>query len=369
MTTRKIISLSLVVSFVLCACGEDETASSVPLVPADEYEVEWVDTSKLNSVYNILASEVESRVCFMQSIMVSRDENGRMEQKYEEISYDMISGEWSDVKEFPVTDKINYKGLGSSFQVTSDGTWYFLILQWNEKLKKYDDIGLSRMTQEEEIEEVEIPEDLLPEKVRVDSYRIRKDGKICIKVYPKSKFDEGDLPEEMNVILYDPETETFDFAGDLLMGSYDMLSIENEYFYRSVAGGRCGYAVKTPDTGDVTQRELFCAGEVPEGGWTSDSIFTVYDTCDEENNLYVLNAGGIYGCHYSDNELKNIIPASVLDGLNLSRQGDLDQKEMRFISHFWRGAETKYADFYVLITDTADDMHIKVTLAHIKRKD
>lgn len=371
---KKIILLCMIICFLLCSCGKNspgaaDTISKKSIPSAEKYEVEWVDTSKLASVYNILASEVESQVYFIQSILVSRDEDGRMEQKYEEISYDMISGEWSDAREFPVTDKINQKGLASSFQVASDGTWYFLLLRWNEKSKKYDDISLSRMTEEEEIEEVKIPEDLLPEKVRVDSYRIRNDGKICIKVYPKSRFDEGDFPEEMNVILYDPEKETFDSAGDLLMGSYDMLSIENEYFYRSVAGGGCGYAVKNPDTGDVAQREIFCAGDTPEGGWTNDSVFTVYDTCDEENNLYVLNAGGIYGCHYTGNELKNIVPASVLGELNFSTQGDMDQKEMRFISHFWRGAETAYADFYVLITDTADDTHIKVTLAHIKKKD
>ena len=169
---KKIISLCMTICFLLCSCGKTtpeaaDTISKKSIPSAEKYEVEWVDTSKLASVYNILASEVESQVCFIQSILVSRDEDGRMEQKYEEISYDMISGEWSDAREFPVTDKINQKGLASSFQVASDGTWYFLLLQWNEKSKKYDDISLSRMTEEEEIEEVKIPEDLLPEKVRV----------------------------------------------------------------------------------------------------------------------------------------------------------------------------------------------------------
>lgn len=371
---KKIISLCMVVCFLLCACGEklpEETDAMAknPVLSAAEYEVEWVDASKLTPVYDILASTVDTKVHFMRSILVSADEDGRLEQKYEEVSYDMLSEEWSEGTELGATDKINHIGTGRAFQMAPDETWYFLLCKWNEKSKTYADQSLARLTEEGMIEEIQIPENLMDEKVIIDSYRIRKDGKICIKVYPESKYSEDSFPEEMNVLLYEPKMKTFQAGGDLLMGSYDMLSIEDEYFYRSVAGGGCGYAVKTPDTGDIVQREMFCAGEIPEGGWTNASIFTVYDTCDEENNLYVLNAGGIYAGYYKDNELKNIVPPSVLDKLNLSRQGDLNQDEMRFISHFWRGAETEYADFYVLIVDTADDVHIKVSLAHIKRKE
>ncbi len=369
---KKIILLCMIICFLLCSCGKNspgaaDTISKKSIPSAEKYEVEWVDTSKLALMDWVLASNVDSKLCFIQSILVSRDEDGRMEHKYEEISYDMISGEWSESKEVPVADEINRLGFGTTFQMAPNGDWYFLFSKWNEKLKCYDNTNISRLTQDGRIKDIQIPDDLADEKLEIDSFEIRNDGKICIKVYPESKYDGMSLPEDMNVILYDPESDNFEYAGDLLMGQRDYLSIEEEYFYRSVAGGKCGYSVKTPDEGDVAQREIFCAGETPEGGWVNDSIFFVYDTCDEENNLYVLNTGGIYGGYYKDSELKNIVPASLLDELELSKQ--YDREGMAFISDFWRGAETEYADFYVLITDSSDMDHIKTKLAHIKKKD
>lgn len=369
---KKIILPCIVISLLLCSCGKNssevtDTMSKTPIRSAGEYEVEWVDTSKLELVDNILPSVVDSQMYCMQSIFVSRNEDGRTEHKYEEISYDMVSNEWSGSKVFPATDKINRIGLGSMFRMSPDGIWYFLLFKWDENLKKYDKAGLSRLTEEGEVEEIKISEDIVGEPFVVDSYMIRSDGKICIKVCPESRYEKVSLPE-MNVVLYDPETETFEYGGDLLMGFMDMITIENEYFYRSVAGGKCGYSVKTKDTGDVVQREIFCEGDTPEGGWTND-VFSIRDTYDDTGNLYVLNAGGIYGGYYKDSELKNIVPVSVLDELGLSSQTGLGSEKMLFVSDFWRGAETEYADFYVFITDMTDDVHIKVTLAHIKKKD
>lgn len=369
---KRIILLSVMFTLLLCACGEkkstEETnATENHLIPlADKYEVEWVDTSKLAPVDDVLFSVVDSELCFMQSILVSRDENGRLEHKYEEISYDMVSGEWSESQELSMTDEINRLGFAHMFRKAPDGTWYFLFPKWNEKLKRYNNTTFSRLTKDGKIEDVQIPKDFMDGKMEINSYIIRCDGKICIKVYSERETNGG-LPEESKVILYDPAADKFEYGGDLLMGKYDLLSVEDEYFYYSVAGGKCGYAVKTMDTGDVVQREMYCAGETPEGGWTDDYIDFPYDTCDEENNLYMLNTGGIYGGYYKDSELKNIVPASVLDELNLS--GMTNSETSIYMSDFCRGARTDYADFYALITDMEDEDHIKLTLAHIRKKE
>lgn len=370
---KKVISLFIMFSLLFCSCGKEQSieetnATGEHLIPsADEYEVEWVDTSKLALVDDVLFNVTDSELCFMQSILVSRDENGRMEHKYEEISYDMVSGEWSESQELSVTDEINRQGFAHMFRKAADGTWYFLFPRWNEELKRHSDTTLSRVTENGKIEDIQIPEDFMDGKLEIDSYTIRSDGKICIKVYPDSKADDVFLPEEFNVILYDPATDKFEYGGDLLMGKYDLLSVEDEYFYYSVAGGKCGYAVKTMDTGDVVQREMYCVGETPEGGWTDEYIYSPYDICDEENNVYIFNTGGIYGGYYKDSELKNIVPASIFNELNLSSMNDPDTAV--YMSDFCRGARTDYADFYALITDMEDDLHIKLTLAHIQKKE
>ncbi len=369
---KRIILLFMMFSLIFCSCGKEQSIEETnatgkySISSANEYEIEWVDTSKLAPVDRVLFNVVDSELCFMQSILVSRDENGRMKHRYEEISYDMVSEEWSESKELSAMDEINRQGFATMFRKASDGTWYFLFYRWDEKLKRHSKITLSRLTGDGKIEDIQIPVDFIDEKMEIDSYNIRSDEKICIKVYPESKSDGGFLPEDLNVILYDPVTGKFEYGGDLLMGGYDLLSVEDEYFYQSMVGGKCGYAVKTMDTGDVVQREMYCAGETPEGGWTNDYINSPYDTCDEENNLYILNTGGIYGGYYKDSELKNIVPASVLDKLNLSRMGDLETSI--YMSDFCRGAQIDYADFYALITDMEDADHIKLTLAHIKEK-
>lgn len=370
---KKVISLFMIFSLLLCSCGKEQSIEETnatgkhSISSANEYEVEWVDTSKLVPVDRVLFNVVDSELCFMQSILVSRDENGRMKHRYEEISYDMVSGEWSESKELSVTDEINRLGFASMFRKAPDGTWYFLLSRWDEKSKRYSEMTLSRLTEDGKIKDIQIPADFIDEKMEIDSYNIRSDEKICIKVYPESKSDDGFLPEDSNVILYDPTTGKFEYGGDLLMGGYDLLSVEDEYFYHSMAGGKCGYAVKTMDTGDVVQREMFCAGETPEGGWTDDYIDSTYETCDGENNLYILNTGGIYGGYYKDSELKNIVPASILDKLNLSSMANSDTAI--YMSDFCRGAQTDYADFYALITDMEDVDHVKLTLAHIKKKE
>lgn len=367
---KKIVFFILVISILLCACGKGELVEKTEdglLVPADEYEVEWVDTSNLAYMDEVAARVVDSRICFMQSILVSEDEDGKVKHKYEEIFYDMISGEWSESKTIPAEEQINQIGFGSVFLMASDGMWYFQCMEWDEKQKQYRNGGIARLLENGEVEKIELPEDIAEEKLVVAQYTIRNDGKLCIKVYPESKAGDDILPQEMNVVTYDPATETFEYGGDLLMGMFDFLSIGDEYFYQSVAQGGCGYAVKTPKTGDVVQREIFCEGEIPEGGWTQDPIRDVYDTCDEEDNLYVFNSGGIYGGYYKDSSLKNIVPPSIIAKLNLSTAHE--KEKSNYISNFWRGAETDYADFYVMNVDTSEYSKMKITLAHIKKKE
>lgn len=363
---KKMISLILIVSFILCACGKEETASSVPLVPADEYEVEWVDTSALTPGDGVAACVVDSRIYFIQMIWESADEDNRIKYRYEEVFYDMVSGEWSEPKVIPATDKINQMGMGYAFEMASDGTWYFQCCDWDEKEKRYYESGVARLT-EDGFEKIEVPEDIAKEKLIISQYTVRNNGKLYFKVYPESKEEEGFSPEDLNVVIYDPVTEEFEYCGDLLIGETDFIIIEDEFFYYSIAGGGSGFSVKTKETGDVVQRELFCEGEVPEGGWESEEIHTIHKSCDEEDNVYIFNAGGIYGGYYKDTGLKNIVPASIIGELNLTTIHDRDKSN--YMADFWRGAETDYADFYVLVADTSDEIYDKLTLAHIKKKE
>lgn len=281
----------------------------------------------------------------------------------------MLSGEWSEPEVVPATDKINQMGFGYAFEMAPDGTWYFQCCDWDEKEKRYEDGGVAKLT-EDGFEKIKIPEDIAEEKMIISQYTVCNDGRLYFKVYPESKEDEDFLPGEMNVVIYDPMTKEFEYCGDLLMGETDFIIIEDEFFYYSVAGGGSGFSVKTKETGDVVQREVFCAGEVPEGGWESDEIHTIHKSHDEEDNIYKFNAGGIYGGYYKEDELTNIVPASIIEELDLTTIHDRG-KSSNYMANFWRGAETDYADFYVLIADTSDPdgLRVKLSLAHIKKKE
>lgn len=320
----------------------------------------------INSGDGVAACVVNSQICFIQMIWESADEDNRIKYRYEEVFYDMVSGEWSEPKVIPATDKINQMGMGYAFEMASDGTWYFQCCDWDEKEKRYYESGVARLT-EDGFEKIEVPEDIAKEKLIISQYTVRNNGKLYLKVYPESKEDEVFSPEDLNVVIYDPVTEEFEYCGDLQIGERDFIVIRDEFFYYSIAGGGSGFSVKTKETGDVVQRELFCEGEVPEGGWESEEIHTIHKSCDEEDNVYIFNAGGIYGGYYKDTGLKNIVPASIIGELNLTTIHDRDKSN--YMVDFWRGAETDYADFYVLIADTSDEIYDKLSLAHIKKKE
>lgn len=82
---KKMISLILIVSFILCACGKEETTSRVSLVPADEYEVEWVDTSALTPGDGVAACVVNSKISFIKMIWEWADEDKRIKNRYSEV--------------------------------------------------------------------------------------------------------------------------------------------------------------------------------------------------------------------------------------------------------------------------------------------
>ena len=222
--------------------------------------------------------------------------------------------------------------------------------------------GFARVTEEGEVEEMELPKEMQEKGLGVSQFKIRTDGKISMKVTTEKEDEEVGADLEARVALYDPVDKSCELYEDMHFGMYDLLSIEDDFFCYSMTGRKCGYNVKNPSTGDVIQREIVCEGEPPQekGGWRAEPLTYEIASCDEDDNIYMLNAGGIYGGYYKDKEMKQIIPRSVILQLKL--------RDDNSVSDFWRGTESDYTDFYALIPTYLENGKETVKLAHIKRK-
>lgn len=353
---KRLFILLLCLSLILCSCGSSQEKQKTKKVinSAPEYEGEWIDTSHITLADSINVSVCDNKVYFKQIIY---PEDNKEIGEYNVCTYDMLEGTWTELKSIPGKDKIDKLGRIYALAKSLDGNWYFqYISKWNDQEKRYMNYGFARVTEEGEVEEMR------EKGLGVSQFKIRTDGKISMKVTTEKEDEEVGADLEARVALYDPVDKSCELYEDMHFGMYDLLSIEDDFFCYSMTGRKCGYNVKNPSTGDVIQREIVCEGEPPQekGGWRAEPLTYEIASCDEDDNIYMLNAGGIYGGYYKDKEMKQIIPRSVILQLKL--------RDDNSVSDFWRGTESDYTDFYALIPTYLDNGKETVKLAHIKRK-
>lgn len=359
---KRLFILLLCLSLILCSCGSSQEKQKTKKVinSAPEYEVEWIDTSHITLADSINVSVCDNKVYFKQIIY---PEDNKEIGEYNVCTYDMLEGTWTELKSIPGKDKIDKLGRIYALAKSLDGNWYFqYISKWNDQEKRYMNYGFARVTEEGEVEEMELPKEMQEKGLGVSQFKIRTDGKISMKVTTEKEDEEVGADLEARVALYDPVDKSCELYEDMHFGMYDLLSIEDDFFCYSMTGRKCGYNVKNPSTGDVIQREIVCEGEPPQekGGWRAEPLTYEIASCDEDDNIYMLNAGGIYGGYYKDKEMKQIIPRSVILQLKL--------RDDNSVSDFWRGTESDYTDFYALIPTYLENGKETVKLAHIKRK-
>ena len=369
---KRLFILLLCLSLILCSCGSSQEKQKTKKVinSALEYEIEWIDVSHIEMADIISASIWDNKVYFKQHIY--SDDSGGENDECNVCTYDMVDGTWTELKPIAGKEKIDKLGRIYALAKSPDGNWYFQYLsKYDSEKQHYNKIGFARVSEEGEVEDLELPQEMQEKGLEVTEFSIRGDGKISMKVATNEEEEEVGPDKETRVALYDPVDKSCEFYEDMHFGMYDLLSIEDDFFCYSMTGRKCGYNIKNPSTGDVIQREIVCEGEPPqeEGGWKAEPLRYQITSSDEDNNVYMINAGGIYGGYYKDKEMKQIIPRSVILQLKLQTKEERIQRiNNNSVTDLWRGADPDYADFYVLIGNYTEDFKIIPKLAHIKRK-
>lgn len=370
---KRLVSLVLCVSLLLCSCESSQErkkqVTKKGINSAPEYEVEWIDISHIEAADVISARVWDNKMYFTQ-LTYSRDDE--KSGKCNVCTYDMVDGTWTELKPIPGKEKMDKLGQIYAVEKSQEGNWYFQYLSnYDEKKQRHTKMGFARVSEDGEVEDLELPQEMQEKGLKVTEFRIRGDGKINMKVTTTEEDEEVAPDKEARVALYDPADKSCEYYEDMHFGMHDLLSIEDDFFCYSMTGRKCGYNVKNPSTGDVIQREIVCEGEPPqeEGGWKAEPMTYQITSSDEDNNIYMLNAGGIYGGYYKDKEMKQIIPRSVIPQLKLqTKEERIQGVNSNSVTDFWRGAAPDYADFYALIGYYIEDFKMIPKLAHIKRK-
>lgn len=357
--------IGVMASVMLAGCGKATEESNVITSKMNsqsditqEYEIEWVDTSELALVDDMNGCKTDSSLYFLQSELESIEKDGRMKHVYSEMKYDMLEKKWTKTELPEITAKINEIGIARSFQRDKDGNWYCYLGRWDKESKGYRNAALAKI-EGDTIDYVELPEDIWGDGYECVSYFVMEDGCIMFKIGEAGK---EIAPESMKCVVYNPDTDEVESTGDMMLGFSDYLRVEDEYFYQSVTNTDCGFKVKKSGSDDVI-REINCDGKVSEAGWAIDG--EVY-SIQEDDMLYMMNQGGIYGGNSKEAVLKKYVEPSFLEELNLD-----DESSNRFINQFWQGEDENNKDFYILLGEYSDEdsEEHKITLAHVKRKE
>ncbi len=369
---RKVLVLSFVLVLVLCGCGKSEEGQEEKDISIKKdviYEMEWIDCSNLPKIHNINSVKMlDSKLYIMLTTLESTDKDGRYECGYNVTAYDIETGEWDDIEEIAATSKINQIGTAGSFQMSEDGVWYFVIYSWDQKQKQYTEKKeLAKLTEDGEMElvDLEIPSTMLEEGQYMQSFLLLNDGKMRLLFDDES---EGTIDDEANFLLYDLKTGEVTSSGEMVVPFHFSLQMGNEYYCQTVEGDKCGFKVKELGSNQIV-KELYCEGEVPEGGWLPEALGDLCISAKDDNeNVYILNSGGIYGGNRKGNTLQPIVPMEVIEQIGFPEATDLSQN--KYVTEFWRGNE-EIEDFYFAVLEYKRNQQdgIKLSLAHIKATD
>ena len=366
------IVLLLLAVGVLGNCGGKEevsTDNSIKVQRDVSYELEWIDCSNLPKIHNINSVKMlDSKLYIMLTTLKSTDKDGRYECGYSVTAYDIETGEWDDIEEIAATSKINQIGTAGSFQMSEDGVWYFVIYSWNQEQKQYTETKeLAKLTEDGEMElvDLEIPSTMLEEGQYLQSFLLLNDGKMRLLFDDES---EGTIDDETNFLLYDLKMGEVTSSGEMVVPFHFSLQIGDEYYCQTVAGDKCGFKVKELGSNQIV-KELYCEGKVPEGGWLPKALGDLCISAKDDNEyVYILNSGGIYGGNRKGNTLQLIVPMEVIEQIGFPEATDLSQN--KYVTEFWRGNEA-IEDFYFAVLEYKRNQQdgIKLSLAHIKATD